>query len=143
MVLKSQWLSKEERINLEYDTQTDDKLVTVFGFTDYRIKEIRKNANHIRKISSTWITGMHVPTHESMRKIRNQARESRDYHFLIDQATGRINRMVYCPQGSWLSNKPPRTYEITLGMSDIPPNPSYRDLLESIVDQMISQGDKD
>lgn len=143
MPIKSQWLSREERMNLKFDNQTDEQLIRNFGFTEYRINQIRKTARHIRRISAHRINGMRVPTHESMKKIRSQARDSRDYHFLIDRSTGRIRRIVYCPVGSLLSNQPPDCYEISLGMSDIPPNPSYRSLIESIVDQMILQGDED
>ena len=39
-----------------------------------------------------------------------------------------------------MENQPENSYELALGMSDIPERPTFRDLLESFIDQIRGQG---
>lgn len=136
MAIKSEWLTKDELMDLEFDNQTDEQLNKNYGFTEYSISRIRSTAKHIREISSGKINGMRVPTHRALYLIHAQAKRSRDFHFFIDMDTGDYITKVYVSPGSWVEGKPKNSYEISLMMSDIPANPTYRELLESIINQM-------
>lgn len=140
MAIKNEWLKDSERRDVKLDTMSDEKLAAEFGFSDYSIAQIRKSAKHIRQISQERINGLRVPTHRAMYLMHAQARKSREYHYLINQETGDIIDKVYISCGSWVDRRPENSYELSLGMSDIPEKPTYRDLLESFVEQMFAQG---
>lgn len=139
MTIKSEWLSGDEIRNLKLNMMGDEQLKNEFGFSDYSIGQIRKSARHIKLISSEIINGLRVPTHMSMYLMHAQASKSRDYHYLIDRQTGQIIQKIYVSRGSWVEDRPENSYELSLGMSDIPERPTYRDLLESFIDQMRAQ----
>ncbi|MFA5410141.1 MAG: hypothetical protein WC343_15305 [Bacilli bacterium] len=139
-MLKSEWLTRDERQNLKLNSMDDEQLKSEFGFSEYSIEQIRKSARRIKEISSEFVNGLRVPSHRSMYVMHAQAHESRDYHYLIDRETGQIITKVYVSRGAWVENQPENSYELALGMSDIPERPTYRDLLESFIDQMRGQG---
>ena len=140
MTIKSEWLTDGERRHVELAKKTDEQLKAEFGFSDYSISQIRKSAKHVEEISQGRINGMRVPTHRTMYLMHAQARKSRDYHYLIDRETGQIFSKIYVSRGAWVEGRPANSYELSLGMSDIPERPTYRDLLESFIEQMRAQG---
>jgi hypothetical protein len=139
MAIKTEWLSKEEIRNLQLAKKSDDELKAEFGLSDYSISQIRKSEKHIQEISLQRINGLRVPTHMAMYLMHAQACKSRDYHYLIDRETGQIIQRIYVSAGAWVDHRPENSYELSLGMSDIPERPTYRDLLESFVEQMGAQ----
>jgi len=140
MAIKAEWLSDGERRNIQLATKSDDELRAEYGFSDHLISQIRKSAKHIEEISQQSINGLRVPTHMAMYLMHAQAHESRDYHYLLDANSGQIFQRIYVSKGAYVNHHPENSYELSLGMSDIPEKPTYRDLLESFIDQMRSQG---
>lgn len=139
--MKADWMTKDEAKSIAWAKLSDEQLKADWGFSEYTIAQIRKSAKHIQEISAKKINGMRVPTQLAMYVMHAQARKSRDYHYILDVASGQILQRIYVSNGAWVENRPENSYEIALGMSDIPVRPTYRDLLESIVEQMRSQGD--
>ena len=140
MAIKSEWLKDDERRNAKLAEQSDEQLKAEMGFSDYSISQLRRSAKHIQEISKKRINGQRVPTHQAMYLMHAQARKSRDYHYLIDRDTGQIISKIYISVGAWVEGRPANSYELSLRMSDIPEKPTYRELLESFVEQMMAQG---
>lgn len=138
MPIKAEWLTDEERKNVKLNEMDDEQLKNEFGFSDYSIKQIRKSAKHVEEISTEIINGLRVPTHRALYVIHSQARDSREYHYLIDRETGQIITKVYVSHGAWVENRPENSYELSLGF--IHGRATYRDLLESFIEQMRAQG---
>jgi hypothetical protein len=139
MAIKSEWLTEEERRNVELAKKSDEQLKAEFGISNYSVSQIRKSAKHIKSISRTSINGLRTPTHMAMYLMHAHARKSRDYHYLLDRDTGQILSKIYVSRGAWVEDRPANSYELSLGMSDIPERPTYRDLLESFIEQMRAQ----
>lgn len=139
MAMKGEWLTDEERRNVELAKKSDEELKTEFGFSEYNITGIRKSARHLKEISEKFVNGKRVPSHRTLYVLHTQARESRDYHYIIDARSGQIINKIYVSRGAYVVGHPENSYELSLGMSDIPERPTYRDLLESFIEQMRAQ----
>lgn len=139
MAIKKEWLTEEEQRYLKLSQESDEILSNYYGLSHISIEEVRKTAKRLERLSSKYINGMRVPTHRALYLMHAQLKRSRDFHYFIEAKTGNIDLKVYCQPGSWVDNEPEGTYEISLSISNIGENSTYRDLLESVITQMEGQ----